>query len=71
MIHQNASTVENEIQNEKMINQLKAKVLQLQDENNALKTSKFNSYSVPDLSNPAHYRSVSTNWVHGVFIIES
>nr|XP_022344228.1 trichohyalin-like isoform X13 [Crassostrea virginica] len=57
MIHQNASTVENEIQNEKMINQLKAKVLQLQDENNALKTSKFNSYSVPDLSNPSHYRS--------------
>ena len=66
MIHQNASTVENEIQNEKMINQLKAKVLQLQDENNALKTSKFNSYSVPDLSNPSHYRSVSTDWVHGV-----
>ena len=69
MIHQNASTVENEIQNEKMINQLKAKVLQLQDENNALKTSKFNSYSVPDLSNPAHYRSVSTDWVHDVFYI--
>ncbi|XP_062613726.1 basal body-orientation factor 1-like isoform X2 [Saccostrea cucullata] len=57
IIHQNASAVEHDIQNEKMINQLKAKVMQLQDENVALKSSKFNSYSVPDLSNPSHYRS--------------
>jgi hypothetical protein len=61
IIHQNASAVENDIQNEKMIGQLKARVMQLQDENIALKSSKFNSFSVPDLSNPAHYRSVSTN----------
>ncbi|XP_048768719.2 trichohyalin-like isoform X5 [Ostrea edulis] len=62
MIHQNASAVENDIQNEKMINQLKARVMQLQDENIALKSSKFNSFSVPDLSNPAHYRS--TTYLH-------
>lgn len=60
MIQQNASTVEGEIKNEKMINQLKAKVALLQDENSALKSSKFNSYSVPDLSNPSLYRTVST-----------
>lgn len=60
MIQQNASTVESEIKNEKMINQLKAKVALLQDENSTLKSSKFNSFSVPDLSNPAHYRTVST-----------
>lgn len=57
MIQQNASTVEGEIKNEKMINQLKAKVALLQDENSALKSSKFNSYSVPDLSNPSLYRT--------------
>ncbi|KAK3084773.1 hypothetical protein FSP39_018603, partial [Pinctada imbricata] len=46
-----------DVQSEKMINQLESKIRQLQDENQALRVSKYNSTSTPNLSNPDLYRS--------------
>lgn len=50
------SYVEDDISTTKMINNLRNKVAELEQENSSL--SKY-SYSVPDLSNPIYYRRVS------------
>lgn len=50
------SNVEDDISTTKMINNLRNKVAELEQENSNL--SKY-SYSVPDLSNPTYYRRVS------------